>query len=811
MSRQGLPRFTASAQVGGSPISAATGGAASLTELGQRVQQFGEQNLQRASIQRAQDQGELAGLDPNFRPSRFPSAATEEFNKAALATNRTLMGTDIILNTEKLKNQAVQSSPDAAIQLQTFNKSMSQYGNQLFNQAPAANKAYTQNMLAYHTAVAHNAFMHNLHQQQQVKASAQWLQSDNSFHADTLRAVENINFNLPEEEIQKQIGAAGALLSQRNNSTMLAAQGGLIKNPEKQIQNNNKEFNSELISSQFRTKLFEGGEKPQKFIEQVLNHTVKGPNAGFLKGFNDNDRYKLATRLRKEQKLFANGSAVNKKDVSQQAKGEWDRIQNGGTPNLSMKDAYVQAFPNRGDHYDEQVSINKKIWDTFNGLQQDSFEEQSNAIRELTPNNPNNPNYERQKKIIETASSKIVQQNHQISEQGAFTFFQSNPAVQESLNKKASELSSGINFDTMKSSGIKPLSPDPIERNISAQVMKGIPYQNVEVISKQAGNRFASYIKSNIPLTDKIRAMRQMQGRFGRWYPQLMLQLNREDKLSTTDSFIGSLDPNDPDLPIIDQALKTPSKVFQDKFNVPDDKVKALDAQVSALSTPKNILFAFPSVSVLAGIEQPFKFKSSPSNDAHNFVASFKSFAPNGTATYLDNYKNFSRNMALSYLAANPNMSAEDAWNKANSKIAGKFTYTNLGGAVQRIPRQFSPDSVANYAKKQISKLKDFDFIVGRSASGVKLSRQQELKNNILPGHYVTNAQNDGFVWVRADGTLLRNKQGNPFIVKFSDAMSNSELNTEQQRREDNRIQEVSDFDLLSGGLISGKGWQNFI
>lgn len=808
-----LPRFTATAQVGGSPITPATSGAASLTELGQRIQQFGLQSLQTTSLQRAEQQGELAGLDPNFRPSGFPTAATQEFNKAALATNRTLMGTDIILNTEKLKNQAIQSSPDAAVQMQTFNESMSQYGNQLVNQAPTANKAYTQNMLAYHTAVAQNAFMHNLHQQQRVKASAQWLQSDNSFHADTLRAIENINFNLPDEDVQKQVAAAGALLAQRNNATMLAAQGGLIRNPGTQIQNNRKEFNTELITSQFRTKLFEGADKPQKFIEQVLNHTVKGPTAGFLKGFDDNDRLKLATRLRKEQKLFANGSGVNKQDVQQRAREEWDRQQNGGTPNQSVREQYIQAFPERADHYDQQASISQKVWDTFNGLQHDSFQDQAAAIGRLMPKNPNDPNFENQKKVVETVQKKIAQQNHQITEQGAFTFFQSNPAVENAINKKATELSSGVNFDLMKSNGIKPLSPDPIERNVSAQVMKGIPYENVEVISKQAGNRFASYLKSDIPLTEKIRAMQQMQMKFGRWYPQLMLQMNREDKLSTTDSFIGSLDPNDPDLPIIDQALKTPSKVFQDKLNVPGEKVKEIDAQISSLSqTPGVGTRLSRSLALVPGIgTQSLALKASAANDAHNFVESFHSFAPNGTATYLDNYKNFSRNMALSYLAANPNMSAEDAWNKANSKIAGKFNYTNMGGAVQRIPKQFAPDSVTDYAQKQIPKLKDFDFVVGRSASGIKLTRQQELTNNILPGHYVTNAQNDGFVWVKADGTLLRNRNGNPFIVKFSDAMSNSDLNTEQQRKEDERIQSASDVDLLTGGLISGKGWLNYL
>lgn len=788
MSRRGssLPEFRASQQVGGSGIADASGGARSLTQLGQRIQQFGQQQLVQGAVQKATQEGEMAGMDPNFKPSRFGGAAGRAFNNAALATNRHLMGTDIILNTERMKIDASKSSPDAAVQLQNFNKMSSQYGEQILNQSPTANKAYVQNMMNYHVGRAQIDMAHNIQTQQRIKGSAQWLQSDNVFHADTLQAVNHINFNQSPEGIENEVTAAGALLTQRNNATQLAAQGGFIssKTSFNQIRDNNVEFNRELITAQFRGKLKEGGSEPQEFIKQILDDSLKGPNAGALKGMNFGERNKLAGQLLSEQKKFSNATGQSKAQLSHEAKDETIRVENGGVPNKVLRNTFVATNPSKQVEYDNNIQDAQLTFNLFDSAQNASFDEQKLLFDQARPTDTKNANFARKLRIVNNAQSKINQQNHRIS-QDPVAFFASDVSVTNSLNQKAQELKSGVNFDAMKSNGIKPLSPTPINNIVTAQLMKGYPLSEVDILDKGQANKVANLLKSKAPTVDKINSLRSLQSSYGRWYPQLMNQLVRENKISSNESFLGSLSPSDPDLPVIDQALNTPRKVLES--NIDEQRLNDLKSIMQgSLQGRTSRSTIFPGIT----------HTQKSNRNLSDFEDSYLSFAANGTAEFLNNTKDFMHNVSLSIMNQDHGISASDAWLQASNKIAGKFNYTTLNGKTQRVPLQFSPDVVSKYAKDQEKKIKNFPFVLGRLSNGKKLTRDQEIKMNISTGGWVTNSNNDGWIWVRQDGALLRNEKGNPFEFKFRDAMSNSTENHTESTSQFGDFQKPSESEI---------------
>ena len=802
MSRQGgLPRFQSQQAVGGQPVADTSGGARSLTELGQKIQSFGEQQLERTSINKAVQDGELAGINPNFKPSGAGSAATDAFNKAALQTNRMLMGTDVILNTQKLHRDASQSSPDAAIQLQNFNKASSQYSQQIINQSPTANKAYIQNMLNYHIGTVQNNMVQGIQAQQRIKASAQWLQSDNTFHADTLNSVNNIDFNQPKDDLQKQISASGALLAQRNNSTQLAASGGFITQSvaNSQISKNNIEFNQELITAHFRSKLRDGGDNPQKFIEQVESASLKGEDSGALRGMNSTQRGDLAARLVKEQKIFLNSHAINKTDIAQQAKDEVARVQDGGTPNQNIRSAYSLHFPDKLGEFDNRIDSAQKVHSIFNGLESFSFGDQKRFLSENIPKDPNSTDFEKNKKIIETVESKINQQNHVIA-QDPVLFFSNNPSVVNALNQKAQELKSGVNFELMNSNGIKPLSQNPIDNIVAAQIMKGIPLSKVDILTKGQGDRVATLLKSNSPTSDKIRSLRLLQSTYGKWYPQVMGQLTRDGKVSSTETFLGALDTNDPDLPAIDQALNTSKKELES--NISTERLQDLQSSMQGSLDGKT-----SRSTIFPGFTKAAKYNRKLSD----FEDSYLSFAANGTSKFLNNTKSFMNSVALSIMNQDKTISGSDAWLKASEKIAGKFNYTTLGGKTQRVPIQFSSDMVSKYAKRQEEKLKDFPFVLSRQSNGMMLNRSDVLTMNVKTGGWVTSPNNDGWQWVRQDGALLRDEKGNSFEFKFRDALSNHDDNHSESNNKFGDFQKPSSAESKAGEFLAKIATANFL
>jgi len=796
MSR-GIPRFKATQQITPAPTSEVAGGAQSLTQLGQRIQTLGSQQLVKTAVTKATAAGELAGINPDFKLERFGGLAGDAFNKAALQANRTMLGTDVILNTERLKIEATDSSPDAAVALNNFNQSAQQYGEKLINQTPSANKGYIQNMLNFHVGSAQNVMLQNIHKQQVIKGAAQWLQSDNAYKASTIQALNNINFNQPKEEVQKGIAAAGAMLVERNKATELAAEGGFIKEKTARLQklDNQQQFNIEAITAQFRSKLQEGGEAPQKFIQSVEDASLKGPTAGPLKGMDITQRNKLANLLLSEQKKFKNAKLQSNFMVNQAFKDEQERVLNGATPNKVVRDAYLTAFPDRGPFYDTQIQVNQEISQNVPVLNESSFIEQDKLINSLKPRDPNAKNFVPLEHIWKGTRIKMDQENHDYKADKV-KWAASNPSVVAALNHKAQQLKSGVNFDLMQSNGIKPMSVNPIDQIEVTQIMKGTPVSEISVMTDASANNVANMIHStSIGTGIKIQKLDDLRDTYGDHYTQLMQQLVRDDKVSSMETFLTAVSPNDPDASVIDQAINVSPKILKDQI----DKARLKDYET---------LTTAPLVTGQPGFFARHIFRRTVENNPEmdNFIQSHLEFNANGTDTFLGNVKTFTDHVALSMMVKNHSLSAADALKNAKKLIAGKFNYTLMGGKTQRIPKQFAPDAVTTYAKDYEKRLKDFPFPPGKFQNGDPMSRTENLKGSILPGGYVANGGNDGWQWVREDGTLLRDGNGQPFGFKFKDAIHNAPISIADLHKETNQLQAPSAAEAKVQKMLANVG-----
>lgn len=724
-----LPRFEQEGAPGFQPVTIPTQGAASLTALGQQLQQVSTQQILKQQVQRATALGAQAGEQPGqLTLPTGTGIAQQAFNQAALQANKTMLGTDIILKTAQLRQNAVEQNPDAAQALAQFNADSQQYINNLLPNVPEQNRAFATNFMAAHIGQAQIALQQNLIKQQRIKGNAQFMVSDAAFQNDINNSINNINWNTTPEQVQQQIDAVGSKNAQRENTIQLAEEAQLItpKEATRLLLQNRQSFVNNLTISQFQSALRDN--RGDEFLKQVENNQLTR-----LDSISPIQRSQLVSQLLTVQKQFENTQGVNRTVLNQQMNQEIKTIQSTGKPlNTNLITTVGHVFgESRAQQFVQDASDASFQHDRSLPIILSPINQQQALLNQLKPQDTDAPDFDRAMKNFNSINSLVSSANHQI-DQDKVKYFQNSPAVVSAANTLASQLNSGVDFNQLQSIGYKPNTPNPLQQLVAAQIIHGIPLDNTSILSVPEAQGLVGQIKS-MPIPQQVQFLQQLGNL---WGPNLSSigyrDLVKLGKLPSQSQFLIGMNPNDPRIIEVSAGLNLPDS--ENKFKKVD---LTNDSQVGS--------------------------------DMTNYIQSLQGFKSPKTASYINNIKQYVGKVASAFSAEGEDDNT--ATTHAAETIADRFNYTSIGGQTIAVPKAISLDAVTRYAKDQESILPALKYKIPVSLQGTRNAATLYFKTVIQPGHWATNASNTGLVWIDKNGIPALDSDGHMVGFTFGEAL----------------------------------------
>jgi len=761
-----LPRFRATQQIQPGPTPVSTQGRG-LTQFAQQIQQTEQKQFLQQQVQKAETAGELAGLQPGFQPVAGGSEAQRAFNQAALATNKQQIATNVMLNIEKFKQQSISQNPDAAVAYQQFNALAQQHSAQVLQAVPEQNRAYAQNLLTHQIGSAQLELQQRALKQQKLKANAQAVQTLNTYDEKINDSINNINWSMGGKDdtwegvggnalVGSQVNAAGALLAQKQQTASLMLEGGQITKREFDAMNKNDQvnFRQNIILSQLRSKLNDGTAEP--FLKKLTSQSIPG--------LSETQQQTVLSKAFKMRSQFNNADQQNKALVAKNTQDYIFGIQNGAPRNVRMESTFNRTFPEKSGLLQEQVQDAQKLHDTVSGILSLPFAKQQEALDHLRPTDKDDPDFGRNLKNWNSANSMIAQARHKITTD-PFPYFASQPNMVHTYNEQAAQNDAGVDLNSMSSlGGFKPLSKNPKEAMVVAQLQYGLPLNQTKIVSNENAKLMVNNFNGLAP-QQQVNQLAQWQREYGQTFPILMRNLQHDGKMKSMDTFLVGVSPNDTRLPDVVQAMNT---------DVPTLK-KALDpSKFEDLETAMT----------------PGFFTDQPLDDFINSLGAFKSVS---TAAYVAKTRTLTQKIAMSMMINDSSLSAKDAWQQASGFITDRFNFDSINGSPIRIPKQFDPGAVKFYAQEEQKKIKDFPFVISQDAKGLPNARQVDFNTTIKTGHWATNAQNTGLIWVNNQGSAMHDGKGHTFQIFFKDA-SNSSARALFEEEQKNKKQVNSDI-----------------
>jgi hypothetical protein len=749
---RGLPRFTAQGQVQQGGISEASAGAQSLTQLGQRLQQFGSQQLIRTQAQAGQEKGEMAGLDPNFRPERFGGIATQAYNQAALATNRAMMSTDAILGTQKNKFEAQQASPDANVQAQVFNQLQSQYATQMINQAPQSNKAIIQNVLTHQTGQSMLEFQQHALKQNQIKMDMQAIQVDNTTRSAELHQISQINWNAEPELVNQQVAAAGQYLKQRTDAITLRRIGNQLGREEaaSMIKHANDEFNESIIRSQFLATVKSDPQKAADFINFVRDPNAPAKGFGntqsFLNSYSPKQRAILAKSLTKDFQSQLNASSVKASNFTAMIGDEQRAILNGAAPNAKLRSDIQTYAPKLLPKFDRMTEDAQLVSASVKSILAAplSAQDQIYSSQKPTPQNSGDEfgrdlgNWEKVGSMLAAARKA------QNSDPAAYHLNQ--PEMSSALNEQLVRNQVGADFNTMPASGWKPLPVNVMRQlALSQEHYTGKDQSQASVLTNNMATGMVNQFNSLSNAVEKAQLMQRWAQSAGEYFPNMVRDLITRGHMSPSNQYIIGVGPNSPDIEVYDKMTELKPGELKESASKVDNEVE------------KNII------------------KAETNSNFKQYEDSLKAYSGSGgVQEHINDTVKFMQNYAMaSMLTRNGITDASKAWKNAQNVFAARFNYGELDGRTIRVPSKYDLKSVTSYLENNKAQLlSKFNFTLNPSYAAnmsTSAAKQQTLDTLVVSGGFVTNNTNDSMIYVDQDGKAIIDDKGNNLIVKLSD------------------------------------------
>lgn len=742
-----IPRFTATEQVPQTRITPVTAGAKGLIAIGESVSKLGAQRFVAVRTQEAKQAGEEAGLTGG--PLRLPPATTQAqqaFNNAALAVNRQMTATDIVLNTNKMRDDAFANNRDATKAMSQFNQNAQVYSNELINKIPVQNRAFAQNMLTYHIGQANTQLRRQSLKQQRLKANVQMITNLETSKMATMQSINSINFNTPPDIKDQQIQASQKLLHNHIQGIELAQAGALFspKEAEKHIDIAIKQYNEQFFSKQFENALQHG--KGKEFLDNFDKKNIPG--------LQEIPKDNLKRKLLRIAKDRSNSIITNKANMADKGKTYLIGLQNGAERSPRTEQDYCNVFPEKCEVFDRNVQDSQIVHSSTQSVIASPLSEQDAELASIKPKRTD-PDFGRKIRNFNRIQQSVNTARNQINNDAA-QFFNNRPEVVHSLNNKLIENGVGVAQTLVSQSGFSPTTTNPHELTVTAEAQWGLGPSQWTVASKPIARNIVSQMQKLSP-SDMIKKFSLLQSEYQKTFPILMNDLVTKGKMPVTMTLLSGIPSNSPTLPLITESVQ---------------------------KTPKEIKAAFPEADKRINKEKvPDAMK--------NFISSMSTFPNKQTVKYVGTVNSAVKNLAV-LIRAKQGVSPSTAYESAYDDLIGfRFNVPTINGSPVRIPTKYSARTITDYANfTKNSKLKDFPFVIdNQQVKNAKVELQREssgdpellknvsksirniiFKSDIEIGHWATNRTNTGLTWVNKYGGLVHDKNGNPFQINFDDA-----------------------------------------
>ncbi len=724
-------RFTATQGIQTTGIIPASGAGTGLTDLANKVRQMAGSEFLKSRVAEAQQAGELAGTQLGFQPPEGSSIAQKAFNEAALKTNKQLVATDIMLKIPQLHKNAIENHPgNIENAMNQFNKTSQQYEQHILQNIPTENRAFAQNYLNYHIGTTNLSLQNRLLKERRIASQGQFTITHTAHINQINDAISNINFSMPKEEVEKQIDGTHSMLNQSFDAINLAQEGGILTSAQgnKLREDDLKNYQNDLIARHYEFALKDGN--GPKFLKNIQEKPMRG--------FDEFQKSKLIGRLKKIGANVVNNSEANKMELLLNAKDYLTSIKdNPKNKNVQTELQIITGLPKRSAFFKDQVKNADFVGEEVQSLKGMTFEQQRKNM-EIDKPDPGEPNFLQLNRNWHDIQNRLKQFNHEYN-LDKVSALKDNPGVVQALIQKSSQINSGFNFPKLDAIGYKPTTPDPHERMVMAQIVKGTPFDETSVITVPESKDMVNQINGlSVDPRAQINLINAWRQKYGKTFPVAMRDLQKHGGMTFFPMYFASTSPNDPAIPEIETALKSPESDLEKTFSVSQ--------------------------------KDDFKLTMSTDNkELNNLIGTYQNFNSFSSNEYVKNLRNTERKLTLAYMV-NKGLSASGARSKATEYLTKSFNISSIEGSPVRIPRTFNTTNIRQTAKAYQERLLDkFNFEVPKG-----WLRSSYLDIVVKNGHWVTNNDNTGLLWIDVNGNPVKNSKGNTFGFTFKDAKDSS-------------------------------------
>lgn len=775
-----LPEFTATGVFTEQEVVSTASQGQSLTALGQRVASIGEKIFREGAIKRAQDLGEVAGLQENLRPKPAFTDAQRAFNKAAIEAHKGILATDLTRNAEQIRHEVwtaeiARPNPSAKHALNSFTTRWAAYMQTTMANVPAGNRAFAFNY-GNNQGARHQMFFQNQEIAQATRMTQMEYAASDSAWA---RAIENQAAIIPHSS-----GDADLKIETHNGLLWIASQ---------RIESAKKARMANVISEAQSENIIKQTNELVRDLPIVGNYRLalqRGEGSKFIKDLNAKglpDAKPLWARITAETAHWRQAQGVS------DAQGELSGQQ-------AITVAKKTGIKNNAQLAFAQAHLSKKAFDKVllgvnNGVT--TF----NATKSLLKLSPSV-----QTALIdeETASAKAdndvaavanlltiknnIKDEHTKLASNPVQFNIDNPEVRKANAAAAINIPLERNqVATMGASGNLPAEPNADEEQQLAQTHEGRTPNQTRVLKTQEAAALGAQI-NQATTQEQFQTILQEAQRKHPGFTQKIFNDLVVDGFISHGTVYRMMVPNTFTYQAeLNEAFSQPEKSMIDNLGAVDEaKLQAaktnllVDTPVAFATGVKDTVIGISRVTSAVTLGFLPKLRESIYNEWQNYRATLPKTGTND-AMVDETANGITRGARV--LMVNKGISASNAIRIMAAPIAEAFHYVSLDGQELRWPKgsNIARDHLVDYLNDR--KLTDItrgnfraDTTFGTARVLTPAQKEAARRTIVTTGHWENTGDGLGYDWVYSNNIRAVDSFGQPLRVLFTDIKTSRDI-----------------------------------
>lgn len=693
---------------------------------------------------------------------QFSNDVTEvatTLNKQVAEERRAIIKNNISTTYQQFAQSAILEN-DKKKGLDDYNIKANAYSQQLLAETDRFNKDYTKNLLDYYATAHAQPIVTEVQKQNQRVQQVDFVERNARATDDVINAINNSNPALGENQYDAALSLAA---QQTKGMEQATVQGNMDRNTFGHAYTElRKKYKSEILLNQYKNAVNDG--KGRDWLASFDKTNIEGLDQA--------DKENIHAQIVKINRDHLAEAGLSLSGLNQQMKDEYKGIEETGRlPNADLTNIVNQVIPEKAKQFELQKRIAMRLYNIKQATATMNPSKTENYLNSLLPK-PGAKTDLPEPIYRELYNRAVVAVNKQRQEILAdpMKFVQKQPFIQATANNY--QISADVNAvgEHKNSSPVNSTVTPPFKSIIEYQQSIGLSLtgkgnQSIRLMTNAEANRRVIQIEQSTA-RQKIDYMNRLNKDFGGGTAyQLAIRQLVNAGMPSQYALLANANPDSQESQDIGNAFAIPPKTLAADLKSKDESgFKALQASVAS---------------------QVYTGTGAVNSKFQSYIQSTNSYAGNKSIQYLDGIKSTVEQLASYYLVTGKSTNNNDAINRAQSVIADRYNYTNLDNNTIRVPQQYTPSAIAQYAAKQEIRVKTFPFVL--NTRDPKSARELVDK-----GHWANDPVDHGLVWVDFNGVVWKDKNEQPLSFSFDDAQYGPHLH------------EMSNLDKYKGMVTAG-------